>query len=344
MVFSKDERVFIIESYFAYKSYERVKDEFRLKFPNSAVPNNTTITRLINKFRETGSVQDRKSTGRPSVLTEQVLDNVKQRLTTSPRKSLRKLSVQAGLSLSSTFRATKKLNLRPYRIGVVHELKDVDHGKRIQYCRWIRSLVNDNGIEILDRVYFSDEAWFHLDGYVNSQNCRIWSAENPHAFQERPLHARKIGVWCAISRRRIVGPLFFDKSVDGVVYRNLIEQFIALLELHDRDCWFQQDNATCHTSAETMNMLREFFDHRVISKGLWPPRSPDLTPADFFLWGNLKSKVFNNNPHTLDELKANIESEIKIISEQTLRKVAANVMKRVRTCITSGGSHFEHLL
>ena len=114
MVFSKDERVFIIESYFAYKSYKRVKDKFRLKFPNSAVPNNTTITRLINKFRETGSVQDRKSTGRPSVLTEQVLDNVKQRLTASPRKSLRKLSVQAGLSLSSTFRATKKLNLRPF--------------------------------------------------------------------------------------------------------------------------------------------------------------------------------------------------------------------------------------
>jgi hypothetical protein len=33
-----------------------------------------------------------------------------------------------------------------------------------------------------------DEAWFHLSGYINSQNSRIWSAENPHALHENPLH------------------------------------------------------------------------------------------------------------------------------------------------------------
>jgi hypothetical protein len=60
--------------------------------------------------------------------------------------------------------------------------------------------MNDN--RTLDLSFFSDEAWFHLSGYGNSQNCRIWSTEDPHVFQETPLHPIKVGVWLPVSRRR----------------------------------------------------------------------------------------------------------------------------------------------
>jgi hypothetical protein len=55
-----------------------------------------------------------------------------------------------------------------------------------------------------------------------------------------------------------------------------------------------------------MKLLDEVFGERerVISKGIWPPRSPELTPPDFFFWGAAKAKFYENNPHTLDELKA----------------------------------------
>jgi hypothetical protein len=66
-------------------------------------------------------------------------------------------------------------------------------------------------------------------------------------------------------------------------------QVIALLKNNERDCWFQQDGATCHTTHATMGMLEELFGPRIISKGLWPPRSPDLMPLDFYLWGFLKN-------------------------------------------------------
>jgi len=45
----------------------------------------------------------------------------------------------------------------------------------------------------------------------------------------------------------------------------------------------------------------------------WPPRLPDLNPCDFYLGGYLKSKVYSPLPKTLEDLKANIEREIKII-------------------------------
>ncbi|GFX05624.1 hypothetical protein TNCV_3435281 [Trichonephila clavipes] len=43
-----------------------------------------------------------------------------------------------------------------------------------------------------------DEAHFWLNGYVNEQNCRIWSEANPQVYVETPLHPEKLTVWCAL--------------------------------------------------------------------------------------------------------------------------------------------------
>ncbi|GFW19619.1 DUF4817 domain-containing protein [Trichonephila clavipes] len=48
------------------------------------------------------------------------------------------------------------------------------------------------------RILFSDEAHFWLNGYVNKQNCRIWSEANPQVYAETPLHTEKLTVWCAL--------------------------------------------------------------------------------------------------------------------------------------------------
>ncbi|GFT53296.1 uncharacterized protein TNCV_4233861 [Trichonephila clavipes] len=44
------------------------------------------------------------------------------------------------------------------------------------------------------RILFSDEAHFWLNGYVNKQNCRIWSEANPQVYVETPLHPEKLTV------------------------------------------------------------------------------------------------------------------------------------------------------
>jgi len=52
--------------------------------------------------------------------------------------------------------------------------------------------------------------------------------------------------------------------------------------------WFQQDGATVHTAVISIAAFRRLFPRRVISRFVdvpWPPRSPDLTAPDFFLWG-----------------------------------------------------------
>jgi hypothetical protein len=72
-------------------------------------------------------------------------------------------------------------------------------------------------------------------------------------------------------------------------------------------------------------------EDRIINKGLWPLRSPDLNPCDFYLWGKLKRVVYANNPHDLEALKQNIPEAIYNIKQ---REVSRNLFYEI-----SGMSH-----
>jgi hypothetical protein len=126
MSFSQVQRLFIVEHYLASRSYLICQNEFRDTFPDSPVPKKSTISRLVNRFRHTGSVQDRNRSGRPSVLSDDSLDDIRQTLLRFARKLLRKLSLQSGLSYGSVHKATNILKFHPYCVHVMHELKEPD--------------------------------------------------------------------------------------------------------------------------------------------------------------------------------------------------------------------------
>ncbi|GFV16177.1 uncharacterized protein TNCV_3379411 [Trichonephila clavipes] len=62
------------------------------------------------------------------------------------------------------------------------------------------------------RILFSDEAHFWLNGYVNKQNCHIWSEPNPQVYDETPLHPERLTVWCALWAGGIIGSYFFKND------------------------------------------------------------------------------------------------------------------------------------
>ena len=79
-------------------------------------------------------------------------------------------------------------------------------------------------------------------------------------------------------------------------------------------------------------------------KNLWPPRSPDLTPADLFLWGLLKGKMYKNIPRTIEQLKDATRQEIQAVNADTLGKVFQNLEKRIQVCLDVKGDQFQHRL
>jgi inhibitor of nuclear factor kappa-B kinase subunit alpha len=120
--------------------------------------------------------------------------------------------------------------------------------------------------------------------------------------------------------------------------------FLRALWKKKRHGYFMQDGATAHTATYSINILNKVFEDRLISRRLWPARSPDLNPCDFYLWGNLKDKVYSNNPHTLVELMQSICETISSIEVRELKLVSNNLFKRLEACLRAEGRHFEHLL
>ena len=104
------------------------------------------------------------------------------------------------------------------------------------------------------KIIFSDKTHFDLVGYVNKQNCHIWGTEKPHAYIEKPMHPKRITVWCRFWSRGIIGQFFFENeqeeeavTVNGDRYRAMFNEFL-FTKIEEEDIgniWFQEDVATC---------------------------------------------------------------------------------------------------
>ncbi|GFX46984.1 transposase [Trichonephila clavipes] len=229
-----------------------------------------------------------------------------------------------------------------------------DHQARRRFVEWAQ-----NEIAVVPdfhkRILFSDQAHFWLNGYVNKQNCRIWSEANPQVYVETPLHPEKLTVWCTLWSGGIIGPYFFKNNeghnvtVNGDRYRAMITNFfIPELNNHDvQELWFQQNGAPCHTARATIDLLKDTFGDRLISRFgpvNWPPRSCDLTPLDYFLWGYVKSLVYADKLHTLDHLEDNIRRVIADMWPQMLEKVIENWTSRLDYIRATRGSRMPEII
>lgn len=354
---TRDQRISIVKIH--YQNGSIIKNTFRGlrdSFGRHGRPNETTIGRLMDKFERTGSVLDdvtptRLRTGRSTENIAAVSESVEE----TPKKSVRRRAQELGLSATTTWRIlTKDLGLHAYKLVLTQELKPLDHSKRRTFADWVieRRIADP---DFLNKIIFSDEALFHLDGYVNKQNCRIWGSENPRETQEVSMHPQRCNVWCGLWAGGIIGPYFFEDdngasvTTNGERYREMLEMFVwSEIEGMDvSDIWFQQDGARPHTSDETIGVLRAQFGPRVISARTdvpWPPRSCDLTPLDYFLWGYVKDKVYANAPATIPELKREIRRVIGGIGEPLIESVIENLGKRIIACKRSRGGHMADIV
>lgn len=351
--------MFAVEQFFRNNdSVVTVQRLFRQKFNverRGAVPNRNTLLRWVTAFRSTGSVMKKKPPGVPrSVRTAQNVDRVRQSVFASPKRSARRQALALGMSRRSFHRILHDdLKMHPYKIAIVQQLCESDFVRRKEFCGIMNAILTENADVT---IFMSDEAHFHLDGYVNVQNCRYWALENPHELHQQPLHSLKVTVWCGIGNIGIVGPYFFEEggttvTVTSARYVEMLNNFLRpqleRLRVNMREMWFQQDGATAHTARASMEVVRQMFPGHVISRFgdvSWPPRSPDLSICDFFLWGYLKSKVYVNKPRTINALKIAIREEIEAVPNEMLQRAVRNFQERIKSCIRQEGRHLKDII
>ncbi|GBL95165.1 hypothetical protein AVEN_110553-1 [Araneus ventricosus] len=177
-------------------------------------------------------------------------------------------------------------------------------------------------------IFRTDETHFHLQGSVNTHNCRIWARVNPFQMQPLPLHSQKVTVWCGFTAAIIVGLFFFEEiglsvsvtcTVNGTRYESLLRnQLIPALQQHRcvDSTIFMQDGAPLHITTPLKQLLNlHFGNDRIIRHHFqiaWPPRSPDLNPYDFWLWGYLNDVVYEGPIANLAELETSLLSTFTI--------------------------------
>jgi hypothetical protein len=161
-----------------------------------------------------------------------------------------------------------------------------------------------------------------------------WLAANPLASQEGPklilIEYQNSGYLLG------QGPLYLNKLLALKLCWSRILFYSLLLYIH----------------GDSFAIGSKIFKDRIISRNIWPPRSPDLTPADFFLWGLLKSKLYKNTPHTIEQLKEAIRHSIPEFGQThssvlgcEMRPFSASIMSRscfasFPVCVYKFSSHY----
>ena len=105
----------------------------------------------------------------------------------------------------------------------------------------------------------------------------------------------KVNVWCGLMKDCVIGPFFFaEPTVTARTYLDMLELYVV--PQHPAGTIYQQDGAPPHYALEVRKFLNYNFPGQWIGRGsetiAWPPRSPDLTTLDFFLWGFVKDQVY----------------------------------------------------
>lgn len=337
-----------------YRSPITVAREFEKVYGHRTAPSRHTIDSIHTKFMETGSVTDKIRSGRPrTTATNENIELLEEAFAQSQGKSIRRAALELNINKSSIQRMLRgTIGLYPYKLQVVHKLQEEDYDSRVEMCEsLLHHFQNDN--EIMKNLWFSDESIFHLSGRVNRHNCRIWGKSNPSVTLEHERDSPKLVVWCAMSSTGIIGPFFFRDAkgncanVTGVNYLQMLQEY-AIPQLRARgnldNVFFQQDGAPAHYAIIVRDFLNVTFPDRWVGRRgplEWAPRSPDLTPCDFFLWGYIKSKVYATKPRNLAELEEKIRTACTQIDEQMLQNVGKECIRRWLKILEIGGSHVE---
>ncbi len=94
------------------------------------------------------------------------------------------------LSHTSMERILHQLKMHPYRVSIVQELKPPNLTRRVTFCHWILHLMClGHDIAMFDNFFYSDEAWFHLDGFINAQ--MVFDPKKIHTSTEKVAYTLK---------------------------------------------------------------------------------------------------------------------------------------------------------
>lgn len=352
MALSNAHKVDLIEAYFLnYRSPVNALKWYRERYPDRYLPNRKVFEKLVKNLRQEGSFKPKRK--RQTTVNEFITIGILGFFEAYPKASLQEAAENVGVHKSTVRKVLKTHKYKCYREGrLVQALLPGDTDRRLTFCRWFvaRSIGNHSFPNL---IIWTDECNFSNNGMYNRKNNHYWSRTNPVRTTETHNQVRfSFNCWCAILHNKIFAIKIYHGTLNSEKYQEIlnvvvdkVDDSISLSNLNN--VIYQQDGAPAHNSTASKQFLDEHFPgHWMGTYGpiKWPPRSPDMTPMDFFVWGHLKGRVYESRYNTVQELKDAVLYHLNNIHHISLAKATRGVLKRARICIQQEGGHIEHLL
>lgn len=268
-----------------------------------------------------------------------------------PHASISSAAVDLGISRTSIWRILQKHNMHDYKFIRLQALQREDPPKRVEFCEMLLTCTYEDP-NFLKKIIWTDESKFSHEGIFNRRNNHFWASENPHFVRERE-YQQKFGfnVFCLLMDDKL-SICIYEENLNSIKYLDILKttvsEFLDNLPLNIfHSCWYQLDGAPGHCTREVSRELTNMFEDRWIRRlgpWLWPPRSPDLTPLDFYLWGKVKEEVYRTPVDTKEELENRVRRAFENIDPSEIRRATTDHVKTsILQCLQVNGHHFKHL-
>ena len=302
------------------------------------------VDRWINRFEQTGTVQEDRRSGRKRKHSEAVDSAVETMMAGKQRRSTRvvarllKGQKKADISYRTVSRIAHSRGLRPYRMQTGSRLTDIHKTKRLAFAREFKD-------KDWSSTFFTDEHTFKQFKPANPMHDVIW-ARNASEVPDREVErwASSVNVWAGISSRGKTDIHFYEGTLKAEDYQNILEESLlpaAQEQFEDEgDEWeLQQDKATCHVARSTKELLDE---HGVTVFDSWPTKGDDVNPMEN-LWAILDERLQARKFKTVAGMKKAIRKEWKNIDQSTIDNLIGSVPGRLRNIIKAKGGSIKRI-
>lgn len=306
----------------------------------------STISRLYERLRTTGTTNDRPRSGRPRVTSRRQdryirLVHLRDRYRTPGETALNIRGLHNNRISARTVRNRLRdfgiRARRPY-VGLV-----LNQQRRQRRMAWLTAHHPGTfSLQQWRQVLFTDESRYLL--YRSDRRQRVYRRPGERFEDSCVVERDRYGgggvmVWAGICHGHKTPLIFIDGNLNAVRYRDNVLAPVVLPFVERHNVVFQQDNARPHVARISM----DFLATNNVNVLPWPAYSPDLSPIEH-LWDVLDRKVRTRDPppRTLPELRQALAAEWNNIPLATVNRLINSMHRRIRAAIAARGGHTRY--
>jgi len=346
----RDRRVAILVQFRLGQSASECLQTLQVALGEEA-PSLTMVHKWFARFRcGSVSLDDEDREGRPNMaITDTTVATVRRLLDEDRRVTVRELEKSVGISDSSIVSilhdhlGMRKVSAR----WVPHHLNPNQMQARVEFSTFMLDKFDAGASKLVDNIVTGDETWVYFYDPETKEQSRQWMAweeDAPVKFRRE----RSVGkVMAAIFFRRcgILPPVLLEEgaTVTGEWYSTVcLPQMLESLALQrpktrERGILLHHDNAPAHRAMVT----QQFLKSTQLTLLPHPAYSPDLAPADFFLFPRIKKNLKGKRFGCRKELEDALKAELETVSQAELRDCFATWFHRMKKCVDLAGSYVE---